>query len=228
MEEFHSTSESDTEQDFRRSIKRKVMIGAVMVFFLPLAPMMVFFLQYSLSSDMILLLLISFFSIGMIGIILAIYYGSGSSLLFYGIDILRKLAPPEPFIQGKLGVLNKDPVYGVAQWGSNALFFIAFYQSERTFSHKAEFPRLIWKWEYNHPVGELKVARKRDTYTIPIDRDTYYTGEGVLYALLLEGSGPMRIRKTFTADQLQQIVDDLAGEIGRYDPSIQSDIEDFE
>ena len=227
MEELHGNQESDTEQEFRRSIKRKAKIGIAMMLFILLAPITIYFLQYSVPSEMILLILVSFFSIGIIGTILTVYYGSGSSLLFYGIDILRKLAPPEPFIQGKFGVLNKDPVYGIAQWGSNGLFFIAFFQSERTFERKVKVPRLIWKWDYNHSVGDLKVARKKDTFTIPIDRDTFYTGEGVLYALLLEGTGPLRIRKTFTAKQLQQIVDDLAVEIGGFESSTQSGIDDF-
>ena len=227
MEELHGNQESDTEQEFRRSIKRKAKIGIAMMLFILLAPITIYFLQYSVPSEMILLILVSFFSIGIIGTILTVYYGSGSSLLFYGIDILRKLAPPEPFIQGKFGVLNKDPVYGIAQWGSNGLFFIAFSQSERTFERKVKVPRLIWKWDYNHSVGDLKVARKKDTFTIPIDRDTFYTGEGVLYALLLEGTGPLRIRKTFTAKQLQQIVDDLAVEIGGFESSTQSGIDDF-
>ena len=158
---------------------------------------------------------------------MAVYYGSGSSLLFYGIDILRKLAPPEPFIQGKFGVLNKNPVYGAAQWGSNALFFVAFFRSERTFEQKVKVPRLIWTWQYNHQVGNLKVARKRDTFTIPIDRDTFYTGDGLLYAVLVEGTGPVRIRKTFTADQLRQIVDDLSGDIKGFKSSTQSGFNDF-
>jgi len=228
MEEFHSNPESETELDFRRLIKRRIKIGIAMVLFFPLAPITIYFLQYSLPSDMVLFILISFCSIGMIGMILAIYYGSGSSLLFYGIDILRKLAPPEPFIQGKFGVLDKDPVYGIAQWGSNALFFVAFFQSERSFTQKVKVPRLIWTWAYNHSVGELKVARKRDIFTIPIDRDTFYTGDGLLYAVLVEGTGPVRIRKTFTAEQLQQIVDDLAREVGRHGSGIEADFDDFE
>lgn len=227
MEEFHSDSEIDTEQDFRRLIKRKMKISIVLALFLLLAPITIFYLQYTLPPSMILLILISFFSIGLIGIISFVYYGSGSSLLFYGIDILRKLAPPDPFIQGKFGVLNKDPVYGVAQWGSNGIFFIAFLQSERTFTQKVKVPRLIWKWDYNHPVGILKVARKRDTFTIPTDRDSFYTGEGVLYALLLEGTGPLRIQKTFTAEQLQEIVDYLAREVGGIKSGTQSDFDDF-
>jgi hypothetical protein len=227
MEEFHSDQESDTEQEFRRSIKKRMKIGLVLALILPLAPVVIYILQTSVPSAMILFILVSFFIIGLTGVIMVVYYGSGSSLLFYGIDILRKLAPPEPFIQGKFGVLNKDPVYGVAQWGSNGLFFIAFSQSERTFEQKFKVPRLIWKWDYNHPVGDLKVARKKGTYTIPIDRDTFYTGEGVLYALLLEGTGPVRIRKTFTAEQLQQIVDNLAAEIGGFESSTQSSTDDF-
>ena len=149
-------------------------IGILWVLFFPLAPISIYYLQYSVPSDMILFILLSFCSIGLIGICLSIYYGTGSSLLFYGLDILRKLAPPEPFIQGKFGILDKNPVYGISKWGSNALFFIAFFQSERTFTQKVKVPRLLWTWQYKHPIGDLKVAKKRGTFTIPIERDTYY------------------------------------------------------
>jgi hypothetical protein len=114
-----------------------------MLFTLLLTPLMMFILQYSLPSNILLALFILWFSIGFIGMIIFVYYGTGSSMLIRGMDILNQMAPPEPSIDGKLAVLNKDPVYAIMQWGWNALLFAAFYQSETTTDQKAKIPRVI-------------------------------------------------------------------------------------
>lgn len=213
MEELHSDSESDIEQALRRSVRKKMIFGAVLCAALPLLPVVIFLVQYTLPSDIIGILFIPFTSIFLIGALVFLYYWNGSSMLFHGRDILRQITPPEPFIEGKSVVLNKNPVYGIAQWGSNTLFFVAFYQSERTFDKKVRVPRVIWNWEYTHAVGEIKVARREDTFTIPVDKGTYHTGKGVLYSLHLEQKGMVRLLKSFTAKQLNQIVDSLAREV---------------
>lgn len=149
-------------------------------------------------------------------------------MLFRSMDILRQIAPPEPFIEGKSAVLNKDPVYGIAQWGSNALFFVSFLQSERTFDRKVTVPKVIWKWEYSYPIGNIKVARREDNFTIPVDKGTYYTGRGILYALLLEERRVVTLPKKFTDEQLNQIVAHLAREVVSYGSSRQAVDDDFE
>ena len=180
---------------------------------LPLTPIVIFYIQYSLPDTVITLLLVLFFSVGFVGLMIALYYGLGSAMLFHGMDILRLIAPPEPFIERKFAILNKDPVYAIAQWGSNALFFVAFYQSERTFEQKVSVPKVIWKWEYNHPIGENKVARREGNFTVPVDRGTYYAGDGILYALLLEQTRIVTYQKNFTKEELSQIVDSLKQEV---------------
>ena len=96
---------------------------------------------------------------------------------------------------------------------------MAFYQSERTFDKKVRVPRVIWKWEYTLPVGEIKVARREAAFTIPVDRGKYHSGKGVLYSLHLEQIGIVRLLKRFTAEQLNQIVDTLTQEIVTYGSS---------
>lgn len=224
MDSFHS----DSEQALRNSVKRKMIISAIMCATLALLPVVVFLVQYSLPMDLMFILLIPFAFIGILGAILLVYYKAGSSMLFYSMDILRQIAPPEPFIEGKFAVLNKDPVYGIAQWGSNALFFVAFSQSERTFDQKVIVPRVIWKWEYSHPIGEIKVARKEGNFTIPVDKGTYYSGQGILYSLLLEKTTVITYRKNFTDEQLNQIVENLTREVVSYGSRRQVVDDDFE
>ncbi len=219
MEELHSDSESGIEQALRRSVRKKMIFGAVLCTALPLLPVVIFLVQDTLPSNIVVFLFIPFPAIFLLGAIVFIYYWNGSSMLFHGRDILCQIAPPEPFFEGKSTVLNKNPVYAIAQWGSNTLFFVALYQSERTFDKKVSVPRAIWKWEYTHPVGEIKVARREGTFTIPVDKGIYHTGKGVLYSLHLEQIGIVRLLKRFTAEQLNQIVDSLAREVVTYGSS---------
>ncbi|MGY5881984.1 MAG: hypothetical protein RTV31_17185 [Candidatus Thorarchaeota archaeon] len=213
MEELQSDSESGIEQALRRSVRKKMVFGAALCAALPLLPVVIVLVQNTLPSGIIDILFIPFTSIFLLGALVFFYYWNGSSMLFHGRDILRQIAPPEPFIEGKSVVLNKNPVYVIAKWGSNTLYFVAFYESERTFDKKVRVPRVIWQWEYSHPVGEIKVARREDTFTIPVDKGTYHTGKGVLYSLHLEQIGIVRLLKSFTAKQLNQIVDSLAREV---------------
>ena len=228
VEELQSNSEVDAKKEIRASIRRKLIIGVLMCAALLLLPILTFLLQYSLPESAMIILFIALCAIGIVGIVIAGYYGMGSSMLFRGIDVLNQIAPPEPFVEGKLAVLNKDPVYIIIQWGSNALLFVAFFESERTFDKKTELPKVIWKWEYTHPVGDIKVARREDRFTIPIDKDSFYTGEGVLYSLLLDETKVVTVRKSYTSEQLNQIVDTLAQEVAMHGSSDQSFDTDFE
>ncbi|MHA2360009.1 MAG: hypothetical protein ACXAB5_07030, partial [Candidatus Thorarchaeota archaeon] len=123
MEEFHNNLKSGSEEAFRRTIRRRMGIGAIMCVALPFLPIAIFLVQFTIPESTMTILFITLVVIGLLGAFIVLYYGLGSSKLFHGIDVLRQIAPPEPFIEGKLAVLNKDPVYGVSQWGSNALLF---------------------------------------------------------------------------------------------------------
>lgn len=220
--ESQSDLKSAIEEDLRRSIRKRMGIGAILCVVAPLLPFTLLFLDYTMPGDSGLYFLIAVAALGFLGVIIIVYYGMGSSMLFRGIDILRQISPPEPFIEGKFGVVNKDPVYVIAQWGSNTLFFVVFLQSERTFDQRVKVPKVIWTWEYSHPIGDIKVARRENQFTIPVGEGVYYTGRGILYSLLLEERVIVRIQKSFTAKQLNQIVDSLAREAETYRSNSQS------
>ncbi|MFX1482747.1 MAG: hypothetical protein ACFFCP_06100 [Promethearchaeota archaeon] len=199
-----------------------MVIGLIMFLALPILPIVLFFLQYSISAPELIPFLMAFIVIGAFGGVICMYYLVGHSTLFRGIDILRRMAPPEPFIEGKLAVLNKDPVYVIARWGLNTLFFVAFYESERSFDKKVKLPRVIRIWEYNRQLGDVRVARKEDEFSIPVDRDTFYRGRGILYALMLEERFIVTFRKRYTVDELNQVADRLAQEVSSYGSDSQS------
>jgi hypothetical protein len=149
-------------------------------------------------------------------------------LFFLSLDLLKKLSPPDPIIVGRNVVISKDPVYGIGSWTSNLLMFVSFYSPERVFHEKVKIPKNIWKWEFKLEIGEIKVARREGIYTIPIGPDEYYTGEGILYALLLEGGVYVVMPRDYSSEQLQQIVSSLEAEMTSYGSSKSSfDDQDF-
>jgi hypothetical protein len=228
VEEFQSVSKSDAKEKVRASIRGRMRIGGLMCVTAPLLFFAMFFAHNSLPQIVMRTLFIPLCVIGVLGVLVVVYYGTGSRMLFQGIDVLDQIAPPEPFVEGRLAVLNKDPVYVIIQWGSNALIFVAFLQSERTFDKSVMLPRVIWKWEYNHPIGDIKVARREDSFTIPVDRDTYYTGKGILYSLLLEETVIVTLQKSYSTEELNLIVDALAQEVDTYGSSSRLFDDDFE
>jgi hypothetical protein len=141
------------------------------------------------------------------------YFGIGSSMLLHGYELLEKLSPPNPMIFNKTVVLNRDPVHILVQWGSNTIYFVAFHQAERTFDLKLQIPRVFWKWEYTHQIGDVKVARREGTFTIPVDDGMYLSGAGIIYSLLVERGVKIRLRLDFESEQLNQIIDHLENDI---------------
>jgi len=208
LKEFQNNTQSDSEQVFRKSVKRKVVWSGVLCLISILLLVVLFFLPESTPEVVGFAIVIVIFPItfvlGMLGLV---YYAKGSSMFFRGMDILRQITPPEMFIEGKFAILNKDPVYAIVQWWSNTLFFLAFFQSERSFDTKVKIPKVIWKWDYSHQIGEIKVARKEGEFTIPVDQNTFYTGKGIVYSVFVT------LQKKYTTEQLNKIIDSFAREI---------------
>ena len=151
---------SESEQMFRDSVRKKIIIGVILFIALPLIPIYIFLGQNILSFELILPTSIMLLFIGLFGIIVLAYYWQGSSLLYRSAKIMQKLAPPNVIFEGKCAVMNKDPVYLLAQWGVNAVRFIGFHHAETSFEHKTKIPGLIWRWEYNQKIGAIDFARK--------------------------------------------------------------------
>ncbi len=220
VDDVRSEPYSESEQALRIKVRKRMYIGAVMCIALPLLPVVIFLVQYMIPSKLMLILFISFAIVGFAGLTILVYYSQGSSMLFRSIKILRKLAPPNPVIEGKYAVVNKDPVYVLGQWGSNVIFFVAFHQHERSFEQKIKIPQVIWKWEYSLRIGAYKVARHEDEFTIPVGDGTYRTGRGILYSLLLFRQSVVAIPRDFTAEELNRIIEHLIKDVGNNGSSV--------
>ena len=216
MTEDHDELFSINEQNLRKAARKKTIIGILMLLSLVAMPILIYYIQFLVPSNMVLFIIIGFGAIGMAGLVLIFWYGKGASMFFHGLDILKKLSPPDPIFIGRCVVMDKDPIYGVGTWGSNVLMFVAFYSRERVFHQKLKIPRTIWTWEYKLDIANAKVARREGTYTIPIGGDEYYTGEGVLYAIIIEGGVYVTIQRDFSSEQLHQIVAHLENEVTSY------------
>ncbi len=203
----------DPKEQLKKSVRRRIIIGAVMTAMLPLLPIVVFLIQYSVSDFVIMLIFVIFGIGGIGGLLLAAYYGVGSSMLMHSFDILKELSPPDPMIVDRVLILNRAPVYLVGQWGSNTIYLVAFHQAERSFDSKLKLPRVFWAWEYKHQIGDIKVARREGAFTIPVEDGVYLSGPGIIYSLMVERGHTVRIRLDYTAEQLNQIIDRLTNDI---------------
>ena len=213
VDEFQNNTELGPKEVLKKSVRRKIVIGVVMMVMLPLLPLVVFLIQYSVSDFVILMVFVSFGIVGFSGLILMTYFGIASSMLLHGYELLEKLSPPNPMILNRTVVLNRKPVHIVVQWGSNTIYFVAFHQAERAFDLKMRIPRFFWRWEYTHQIGEVNVARRDGTFTIPVEDGMYLSGTGIIYSLMVERGVKIRLRLDFEAEQLNQIIDHLANDI---------------
>ena len=222
MNQSYSESFSIEEQSLRKRARQRTVIGIILIFSPIAILLLIFYIQNFVPQGVVIFLIICFGAFGMAGLVLIFWYGKGASMFFHGVDLLKKIAPPDPIFIGRNVVIDKKPVYGIGAWGSNVLMFIAFYSSERLSHRKVKIPRTIWTWEYKHNIEDVKVARREGTYTIPIGEDEYLTGEGILYALIIEGGVYVTIQRDFSSEQLLKIVADLENEVTSYGTSRQS------
>jgi len=89
VDEFHYDSVINAEQALKKSVRRKIIAGIAMLGILPFMPIVIYFVQYSVPSSIILLLIVGFSIAGFSGLVLAMYYGLGSSMLLYSLELLR-------------------------------------------------------------------------------------------------------------------------------------------
>jgi hypothetical protein len=222
LNESYDEPFSIKEEKLRKTSRKKTVIGVLMLLSLVVLPILVFYIQFWVPSNVMIFIFLGFGAIGFAGLAMVFWYGKGASLFFQGLDMLKKLSPPDPIITGRCVVMDKNPVYGIGTWGSNVLMFVAFYSLERVFHQKTKVPRTIWTWEYKLEIDGAKVARREGTYTIPLGNDECYTGEGVLYALMLESGGYISIQRDYSPEQLNQIVAHLEKEVTSYGAGRQS------
>jgi hypothetical protein len=205
-----------TEEELRQRYRKRVALGAVMLMALPLLPTTVYLTQYIIPRDLMLLVFIGFGVVGFSGMIILGYFGRGYSMLLHSIELLKKLAPPEPVVFRRLVVIQKEPVYVVGQFGSNVIMFIAFIERSIVSHEDFEIPQVVWKWDYDLEIAGLKLARKEGTFSIPVDPTHSHRGEGVLYSLMTETGFRTKAKRDFSEEQLNEIVNYLVDEVAPY------------
>ena len=201
-----------TEQELRKVARRKAVIG-ILLMFSPVALIVVAYFIQGLVPDMLMLsLFFAMFIIIMIGLGLVIYYGKGGDLFFHSLEIIKLLTPSPPLLTRRFAVATRDRVHAVAFWGSNVVMFFNFHQPRPALTLEPKIPRTIWTWEYKVSIDDVKVARREGDFTIPTAEDGFITGEGILYALLVEGRWYSGQTLDFSEEQVLKVVEHLSRE----------------
>lgn len=198
-----------TEQELRQAARRKAGIGILLMFSPVALVVIIYFIQGLVPHMLILSLFFVMFILMMIGLGLVIYFGKDVTLFFHGLEILKLLTPSPLLITPRFAVVTCGQVHAVVFWGSNVVMFFIFGQPKTVPTLKPKIPRTIWTWEYNVSIDDVKVARREGDFTIPTAEDGFITGNGVLYALLVEGKLYSGQTLDFSQDQILQVVDRL-------------------
>ncbi len=199
----------------RRNVSRVRLIGVAMVLTAIPIPLVIYFIQFIVPVQIVLLFIMSMCVSPVIGIVVFGYYGGFQKLFLHNIETLDKLAPPHPIIIGRRATLVKEPVYAFTSMGSDVIMFVAFREYAEVPAGKVKMPRNIWIWEYNHAVGDYTVARREGTYAIPYTKDCVLEGEELLYAILTMDKRT-RVWINYTRQDLEKIVAALAAEVTKY------------
>ncbi|TFF96883.1 hypothetical protein EU546_00295 [Candidatus Thorarchaeota archaeon] len=205
-----------TAEELKQQSKKRVALGAVMLLAMPFLPITVYLTQYIIPRDLMLLVFIGFGGVGIVGMVILGYFGRGYSMFAHSIELLKKLAPPEPMIFRRIAVIQKEPAYVVGQFGSNIIMFIAFIERSIVPHEDFDIPQVVWKWDYDLEVAGLKLARKEGAFSIPVDPMHSHRGEGVLYSLMTETGFRHTTKKDYAEEQLNEIIDHLVDEVSPY------------
>lgn len=205
-----------TEEELEQHCKKRVALGAVMVLAMPSLPTIVYVTQYMIPRDLMLLVITGFTGIGIVGMVFLVYFGRGYSMFRHGIELLKKLAPPEPMIFHRIAVVQKEPAYVVGQFGSDVIMFIAFIERNIVPHEDFDIPQVVWKWDYDLEIAGVKLARREATFSIPVDPMHSHRGEGVLYSLMTETGFKYTAKKDYSKEQLNEIVNHLVDEVAPY------------
>ena len=216
MRNLSDSSFSPKEQEVRNGIQSRRRLGLILIIS-GSALLVPLYLIYGLAPKAIeLLLLVAFIVITAIGFIVSEYYGSAHILFFHSLDLIRMIAPDEMTVTSRYGVVRRGPAYILAKWGSNVLTFIAFLHSEPALAPRIKIPPIILPGEYTFPIDSLKVSRREGHFTVPTSENSFISGEGILYSLLIESRSFSRSTSDFSRNQLLRIVDTLNEEATSY------------
>ncbi len=216
MHDLSDSSFSPKEQEIRNGLRLRLRLGLLLTIFAIALFASLYLIHGLIPVEMAITLFVASMLMIFVGIIVSGYYGLGRILFFHNLDLLRMIAPDEMAVTSSYGVVRRGSVYILAKWGSNVLTFIAFLHSEPALAPKIKIPRIIWRWEYTFPIGSLKVTRREGHFTVPTSEYSFFSGEGILYALLIDASSYSRQTSGFPSDQLLRIVDTLSEEAASY------------
>ncbi len=216
MHDFSDSSFSPKEQEIRNGLRLRLRLGLLLTIF-AIALFASLNLIHGLVPEAIeLLLFVAFMVMILVGFLVSGYYGLGRILFFHSLDLIRMIAPDEMVVTSRYGVVRRGSVYILAKWGADVLTFIAFLHSEPALTPKIKIPSIIWRWEHTIPIDSLKVTRREGHFTVPTSENSFISGEGILYSLIIDPSRHSRQTSGFSRDQLLRIVDTLSEETTSY------------
>ncbi|MFW9908846.1 MAG: hypothetical protein ACFFEF_09750 [Candidatus Thorarchaeota archaeon] len=214
---YSAYSEADSiKSEYRARARKYSIIGVALL----LSPLSIFIVAISplggLADLAVILTLGVSLLLAIIGVILLIYHGVGSSVLITGFEKLEQLSPPVPVLVGRYVVVQVKDVYLLAHGLSGHLYAIAFRGSPQSVqTSKAKLPRIFYRWEKRIDIDNLSMFRREGIFIIPTPLGDYLEGDAILYGAPYMPSRYDWSVPDFTRDQLLAIVDSILEDAAR-------------
>ncbi len=197
-------------------LKTKSRNGCIIGVFLIISPAILVGLSLILPQEqrnlIFIPLLLGSGCLGIMGIVIACLYGTGSKSLARAYEILQALGPPEPQLRRRYIVKEYRDVYIIGQSVSGRLYFVAFRDQAGLTSASKMKLSLVHKRNKIVDVSGYRFIRSEGVFSVPTERGDYVSGEGVLYSQGLILSKYRLSLQRFIRDALFAIIERVSEE----------------
>ncbi|MHA2349227.1 MAG: hypothetical protein ACXADL_06295 [Candidatus Thorarchaeota archaeon] len=214
-ERLESSETSRIKEEYRASARKNMKRGFALLF----TPILIFIIPFlvpaELTDQAFIVTIVGTMFLAIVGLILAIYFGVGTTILLKGFDILTRV-DSQPILTKRYAIAKSNDVYLLTYGLSGHLFVVAFRGFPQFASeYKVKLPRAFYRWESRIEIAGVKWYRREGIFSIPVSLGECVSGDAVLYGVPYQPSRYNWNVPEFSREQLVAIVDHIAEDASR-------------
>ncbi|MHA2086551.1 MAG: hypothetical protein ACXABD_22650 [Candidatus Thorarchaeota archaeon] len=203
------------KEEYRLSARKHAKRGLVLLF----TPILVFIIPFlvptELTDQAFIVTLVSTVFLAIVGIILAVYFGVGTTVLLKGFDILTRV-DSQPILTKRYAIAKINDAYLLTHGLSGHLYVVAFRGTPQFVSgYKVKLPRAFFRWESRIDIAGAKWFRREGIFSIPVSLEECVSGEAVLYGVPYQPSRYNWNVPEFSREQLLAAVEHITADASR-------------
>ena len=154
--------------------------------------------------------------LAMVGVVVLIGLGTGTSMLINGFEILERVSPSNPVIIKRYAVTKVKDVYLLAHGLSGYIIAVMFRGSPQVgLTSKIKLPRAFYRWGKKVNTDRVEVFRREGVFSIPSPNGEYLEGDAVLYGVAYVPSKYRWPVPEFSKEDLMSIVESITEDANR-------------